>query len=653
VADVLGRSRYELERLPNVGPTTANAVLAAARQIAHRAAAQARVRLDPDRRTRDETEFLMWLRSLDDAHRAVGPLEHAAGQWQSRIRNLRARTAVATNPMGLLFKGRQTKEAARQAVAELAALLSSPEAAAFGGELSGAHDVLANRLLDPDALWRDFEARASDYYALIGELSDADLDVTAAQGFLPAEIAERVHAQQLDDTFLQVSLRGYQAFGAKFALVQRRSILGDEMGLGKTIEALAAMAHLRAIGETHFLVVCPASVLVNWTLEVRRRSALAAYHVHGDGRDHALRRWTQEGGVAVTTYESLRALPMPDGLRFAMLVADEAHYVKNPDAKRTQAVLRWAPSAERVLFLTGTPMENRVEEFRNLVSYLQPEVAATVSGIDGLAGATAFRHAVAPVYLRRNQEDVLSELPERIDMDDWVEFEADDLDAYRAAVAEGNFMAMRRAAYTVGDPSRCAKLGRLVEILEESAEDGWKSVVFSYFLDVLHVVAETSPIRVFGPLTGSVSPIDRQKLVDEFAAFDEPAALVSQIQAGGVGLNIQAASVVVLTEPQWKPSVEEQAIARCHRMGQTRRVHVHRLLVKDSVDQRMLEIVDAKRALIGEYAERSSLKDATPDAVDISEVEATKRIVAEEQMRLGVTPASLVVDDDPDRKRSW
>jgi SNF2 family DNA or RNA helicase len=111
---------------------------------------------------------------------------------------------------------------------------------------------------------------------------------------------------------------------------------------------------------------------------------------------------------------------------------------------------------------------------------------------------------------------------------------------------------------------------------------------------------------------------------------------VSQIEAGGVGLNIQTASVVILAEPQWKPSVEEQAIARCHRMGQTRPVDVHRLLAAESVDQRMLDVLATKAALFDEYVRKSALKDLSPDAIDISDITAAKDMVAiaEEERRI-------------------
>ena len=167
-------------------------------------------------------------------------------------------------------------------------------------------------------------------------------------------------------------------------------------------------------------------------------------------------------------------------------------------------------------------MENRVEEFRVLVSHLQPGLLPRISNVDGLIGAGHFRAAVAPVYLRRNQSDVLEELPPRVDTEEWVELTSRDLDAYRDAVAAGNFMAMRRAAYAPGSPADSAKLGRLVEIVEEASANGRKVVVFSYFRDVLNTVAAVLGGVAVGPLTGSTPPIHRQTMVDEFGLAAGP-----------------------------------------------------------------------------------------------------------------------------------
>jgi SNF2 family DNA or RNA helicase len=250
---------------------------------------------------------------------------------------------------------------------------------------------------------------------------------------------------------------------------------------------------------------------------------------------------------------------------------------------------------------------------------------------------------VAPVYLRRNQEDVLSELPPRLETQEWAELEGPTLRAYRNAVLARNFMAMRRAAFDSRTVKGSPKLRRLVEIVSEAADGGRKVVVFSYFRDVLETVTQVlvsrrdgvTGVQVIGPLTGDILPAGRQAMVDEFTAARGPTVLVSQIQAGGVGLNIQAAWVIILTEPQLTPSKEEQAIARAHRMGHVRRVDVHRLLCEDSVDHRVLELLADKREAFDEYARRGHMANATPDAVDKgSDSELGRRIVAGEQERL-------------------
>jgi superfamily II DNA or RNA helicase len=151
---------------------------------------------------------------------------------------------------------------------------------------------------------------------------------------------------------------------------------------------------------------------------------------------------------------------------------------------------------------------------------------------------------------------------------------------------------------------------------------------------VLDVVVTALGPHARGPLTGSSSTAERQRTVDAFTNSEKPAVLVCQIEAGGVGLNIQAASVVILCEPQVKPSIEAQAVARAHRMGQVRTVQVHRLLIADSVDQRMLELLGSKAQLFDAYVRHSAIAQAAPGAVDISEVQLARTIVAQEQQRL-------------------
>ncbi|MGW5173575.1 DEAD/DEAH box helicase [Streptomyces sp. NPDC004082] len=690
-------SRYELRQIPGVGAQTADQALAAARQIARAVEETVSVRIDVDRPEPRTTALVVALRRLVEAGPELRRAVDAAGRLDERLGALLPAARPAVGRLRMALAGRHGRDSALAAITELRELTADARARGLRLLLAQAStDLLREPATDIEA-WVDFELRSADYYSQLAEVSDQAPDVAAAEGFLPSEVAERVHAQALDDTHLRVSLRGYQSFGARFALAQRRVVLGDEMGLGKTVQAIAALAHLAARGQSHFLVVCPASVLINWTREIRARSTLRALPVHGPDRREAYAEWCERGGVAITTFDVLHTLTAaggvtvaeeadgtaatekadgstgtgrrgggarsrgagvprpsrgsgrarsggapgaarpaltPAGARPGMLVVDEAHYVKNPETRRSRAVAAWTAYCDRVLFLTGTPMENRVGEFRSLVRHLRPELVPGIHASDAVAGPHAFRRSVAPAYLRRNQRDVLTELPALVEVDEWEEFGTADRRAYREAVEAGNFMAMRRAAYA--DAEGSAKLQRLRELVTEAAENGLKVVVFSYFRDVLATVHAALGEDVFGPISGSVPAGRRQLMVDEFAAADGHAVLLCQIEAGGVGLNLQAASVVILCEPQVKPTLEHQAVARAHRMGQVRTVQVHRLLAADSVDGRLLEILKNKDRLFDAYARRSDVAEATPDAVDVSDDRLARRLVEEEQQRLAV-----------------
>ena len=210
-----------------------------------------------------------------------------------------------------------------------------------------------------------------------------------------------------------------------------------------------------------------------------------------------------------------------------------------------------------------------------------------------------------------------------------------------------HLMNMRQAAYR--SPTS-AKLERLEQIVDEASEDQRKVVIFSFFLHVLATVGQWLD-SVVGTITGAVSPSGRQQLVDEFTRHRGHAVLLNQIEAGGVGINLQAASIVIITEPKWKPSTEDQAIARAHRMGQVRTVQVHRLLAKDSVDERIREIQENKSLLFDEYARKSDAKEVDrraidrewhrPAELDDAAVPLERRVILAEEHRLNTPRDAL------------
>lgn len=466
------------------------------------------------------------------------------------------------------------------------------------------------------------------------------------RGYLSLDLVHDIESYHIDLSLMRTTLRGYQVFGVKFELAQKRTIIGDEMGLGKTLQALAAMSHIAADGgRHHFLVICPASVLVNWEREVIKHTKLSVIVLHGyyiKKRKDDFLKWCNYGGLCVVTFDGAKSLVLPENLSLDMLAVDEAHYIKNPATQRAKAIVKIIPRFRRIVFLTGTPLINKLEEFNILITYINDDIARKINSYS--ISGPEFRKLVAPVYLRREQSDVLVDLPDRIDSEEWVEFDSGSYTAYKNAIIEGNFMAMRQAAYAENSSS---KLKRIIEIVHEAADNGIHVVIFSYFLNVLKIIENALSGRSVGMITGGIAPRDRQSMIDRLTESKVPVVLLSQITAGGVGLNIQAASTVVLAEPQWSPAIENQAIGRCHRMGQRRTVMVYRILVENSVDQRMLELVRNKQALFDDYARNSDLKDATLDAIDptiasqqsprVSVFQMEKDIIAQERTRLGIS----------------
>lgn len=497
---------------------------------------------------------------------------------------------------------------------------------------------LAGPWLNPEKENRVHEARVK-HQTLTGKMPVEQVRIQqtdAPKDELSLEMIESIRSFPFQAELMKSTLRDYQEFGAKYILHQKHTLLGDEMGLGKTIQAIAAMAHLKKQGKTHFLVVCPLSVLVNWVREVPRHSQLSAAEIYGNDRDEELERWIRNGDVGVTTYETIAKLDKGLIERIDMVVVDEAHYVKNPEAVRTNELLKLIDGKEYVLYMTGTPLENKVDEMQFLIECLRPDIAKKIENKRGKVGASAFRRMIGPVYLRRIREDVLSELPEKQEIEEWSNLTAPEEEAYIKELRSGTIMSIRRVSWNVPNIEDSSKAKRLLEICEQAKEDGRKCVIFSYYIETIQSVCKLLGDLAFGPITGDASPVRRQQLVDDFSHGPAGAVLVCQIVAGGVGLNIQAASVAILCEPQWKPSTENQAISRIYRMGQARNVMVHRLLSAKTIDEYMLDILRGKSQLFHDYAEDSAADELNKQSPESSMGEAIRK---KELERYGITEA--------------
>ncbi len=585
-----------------------------------------------------------------------------------------------------MFSGSAKKEEAQTAYERLSACASAIDRSGLIPQIQGQVPVPGNfsGIAGPisiAAAWSDFARRPIEYYQTLEEIAPERFDSDEDGYGLSDEIKEDVANTPVDLTGLNCTLRGYQLWGVKYILHQKRVLLGDEMGLGKTIQALAAMVSLRndylhskekpetaapaqqevtPVAETvapvaqtaaplqeavtsapapeaqniqekevqhppRFLVICPASVIVNWCREIEAKSDLIAYNLHDKDRDAHFRTWSEEGGVAVTNYESLENhFVIEEDFDIDMIIVDEAHYIKNTEAKRSKNVLHLCDHTDRILFMTGTPLENNVNEMIRLMDYLQHDVAQRAQQVSMTAYADDFKDKISPVYYRRKRESVLSELPDLTDIKEWCDMTPEDERAYEDDVLTGSFMDVRRVSWRNADYlNTSAKVQRLREIVEDATEDGRKILVFSFFLDTLEKIRTIFGEKCVGVINGAVPVEERQNIVDAFEAAPPGSVLSAQIQSGGTGLNIQSASVVILCEPQYKPSTENQAIGRAHRMGQTRDVLVYRLLCPNTVDERMIEIIENKQAEFDTFADESTAasRDAESErnGVDINQ----------------------------------
>jgi hypothetical protein len=379
VADLLNAPVHALQAVPGVGPQTVQQAVGAARRAAVQVHRDTRFRFDPDRRDPGQTQLLATLAAIRAADSTEASLSQPVQQFTTQTAPLVVEAERATSRVKMLLTGRSKKNAALEALAQLDSILADPRVHALQETVTQWERAVDPNSYDQARLWQEYVTDAASVNAVLSTISaqhDSD-DAEAARGFVPEELRQKITAIPLDTSLLTATLRGYQVFGAQYAIHQERSVLGDEMGLGKTVQALAVFAHLAAKGQRRFLVVCPASVQINWLNETAKHSRLTAHSLHGSDRDRVARHWLREGGVAVTTFTTLARLPAEVRTAgVAALVVDEAHYVKNPDAARSKAVAAVTGEAQRTLFLTGTPMENRVGEFRNLVGYLQPRLAA-------------------------------------------------------------------------------------------------------------------------------------------------------------------------------------------------------------------------------------------------------------------------------------
>lgn len=613
MADLYAASPYQLAAVYGISEDASYLIKSITKDFAAEARQNVKLKLSADNKTKEATRLIT---ELFRYRKYSGALKEAAkfsADYDDRVEN----AIAALRSVGCGAYWRFFDYGEKNSVKRSFTYLS--------GEIDGEYSRRANEIVrlfravdasgSGDA-WEDFRNNSVSYFNILEELVPGVLGNDDKLYGLPEELAREIQEECFFPDGLNCELRRYQEWGVKYILHQERVLLGDEMGLGKTIQAIATMVSLKNTGASHFIVVCPASVLPNWCKEIAAKSKLRVTKVHGSGRNQALMSWIKTGGVAVTTYETTGIFRFDEGFRYDLLVVDEAHFIKNVNANRSKNVRELAGFTGRILFMTGTALENRVDEMISLIEVLQPHVADGIKDIAFMSAAPQFRERVAGVYYRRKREDVLTELPDLIESREWCTMSPEEERLYELDVLSRNFMATRRLSWNVDRLDQSCKARRMLEIIEEAEDDGRKVLIFSFFLDTIRKIHAYLGDRCCNPINGSLQPQRRQEIIDEFNSDPGKTVLCAQIQSGGTGLNIQAASVVIICEPQFKPSIENQAISRAYRMGQTRNVLVYRLLCEDTVDERITELLEQKQAIFDAFADKSVAAEKTEGEVD-------------------------------------
>ncbi len=434
---------------------------------------------------------------------------------------------------------------------------------------------------------------------------------------------------------LKVELLPYQLDGIAFAMAAGRAILADDMGLGKTIQGIGVAELLaQIVGIRRVLVVCPASVKSQWRSEINRFCDRTSQVVVGSANERVA-QYDNDTFFTIVNYEQvLRDHPTIERIKWDLIILDEGQRIKNWESK-TSRVISSLKSAFAVV-LSGTPLENRLEELYTVVRFIDDmrlgpvyrffhrhRVVDEKGRVHGYKNLDQLREVLKPILLRRTRARVMQDLPERtteivrIRPTEEQRLMSDDYVARAAQIAAKKFLTemdllrlqkcllMARmscdSTFLVDKeaPGYSSKLERLAELLEQLADESDRKIVlFSEWTTMLNLI---EPLLKkagldFVRLDGSVPQKKRQELVHRFQN-DPNCRVIIMTNAGSTGLNLQAANTVINVDLPWNPAVLEQRIARAHRMGQKNRVQVYLLVTEDSIEERLLGTLSAKHDL--------------------------------------------------------
>lgn len=517
------------------------------------------------------------------------------------------------------------------------------------------------------------------------------LDAQAKQGERSRAIAEVLQSGTLGVDVLSVPLFPYQRDGVAHLVSGGRAVLADDMGLGKTVQTIAACEVLRRRGEAkRILVVCPASLKAQWAREIARYAGERAIVVTGSVEQRRAAMLSDAPYIILNYELTLRDLGAIRELSADVLILDEAQRAKNFRTK-TAANLRAIPS--RFLFvLTGTPIENRLDDLYSILQIVDPSVLGPLwkfnvdfhtrdarGKIVGYRNLGELRRRISSVVLRRRKESVLAQLPPLTEQTRYVPLTERQLELdeqYRLAAAKlmrladkrpltiqemqrvnGALLKARQAcnAAKLCDPEIDEEPGKLDELVllvsEIAAQGNSKAIVFSEWTEMLELAAARLTKEGIGHLVlhGGVPVPARARLLDRFRE-DASATVLLSTDAGGVGLNLQVASYVIHLDLPWNPARADQRTARAHRLGQTRGVSVTYLCAESGIERGIEGTLAGKRAVRAAAIDATSDVDALDAPTFIQSLARMREVLADASASGGVSVAVPPTERSPGQK---
>ncbi len=505
--------------------------------------------------------------------------------------------------------------------------------------------------------YRDAQAAVVDQ--LVQMAQSAEIDAEFEQRRARLRLFEHIEPQALPLGFVG-TLRSYQKAGYDWLHFLNTygfgGCLADDMGVGKTIQTLAFVQSIRE-RQPHanaVLIVMPRSLIYNWQREAAQFTPNLRVLTHVDqGRNKTVQPFA-DVDVVLTTYGTmLRDIEMLITYRFQYVILDESQSIKNPNAETSRAVRRL--QSDRRLSLTGTPIENNVVELWSQFAFLNPGLLGPADifretfmreGEGRNESLALLRRLTYPFILRRTKDQVAPDLPSRTEHIIYSDMEPEQRvlydaqrDHYRAlllGMIDGEGIQQARVKMLEGllrlrqicnhprlvdaqNPSVSGKFDVLLETLDSIRMSGHRALVFSQFVQMLTLIRDEFDARGvrYTYLDGRTR--DRQQVIDAFQHDSQYDFFLISLRAGGVGLNLTAADYVIHVDPWWNPAVEMQATDRSHRIGQTKPVMVYKMVVRDSVEEKILQLQERKRELVSQLItpEHGGIKTLTRDDVEL------------------------------------